>query len=193
MTLEGGKDVTAVLEEARAGDPEAASRVLALIYGELRRMAGFLMRGQRPDHTLQATALVNEVIARLLRSETLHESRNGAALCAVAARAMRHILVDHNRRRGRGKRGGGWHRVGLEGVADPPEALTGLEKLALEEALQGLAEVHPQQADVVTLRFYGGLTVPEVAEVLGVSVSTVESHYRIARAWLYDRLKEEQA
>ena len=193
MTLDGRQDVTAILEEARAGSPEAASRVLALLYQELRRLAGCLMRGQRPDHTLQPTALVNEVIVRLLRSETLREARNGAALCAAAARAMRRILIDHSRTRGRGKRGGGWNRVGLEGVSDPPGAPAGLDRLALEEALQDLAEVEPRPADVITLRFFGGMSVPEVAEALGVSVSTVEGDYRVARAWLYDRLREDQA
>ncbi len=185
-------DVTDMLDAARGGDPDAAWRALALIHEQMRRAAGFLMRGERAEHTLQPTALVNEAVLKLLGSEALRQARDGPALCLAATRAMRQLLVDHARARGRVKRGGTGKRLALESVLDaacPPKD----HDLALQEALADLATLSPRQADVVTLRFFAGLSVPEAAQALGVSVSTVESEFRISRAWLRQRLGEDSA
>lgn len=192
MTEDAGQDVTAMLDEARAGNPDAAWRALAMIYEEMRRAAGRLMVGERAAHTLQPTALVNEVVVKLLGSEAVLKARDGAALCLAATHAMRQVLIDHARSRGRLKRGGGWKRSDLDNVPDLSRP-AGLADLALQEALEDLAKLSKRQSDVVTLRYYAGMSFPEVARALGVSLSTAESDFRIAKAWLYGRLKEENA
>ncbi|MBY0231867.1 MAG: RNA polymerase subunit sigma [Gemmataceae bacterium] len=179
-------NVTTLLDAAREGDPDAAWRALALIHERMRRAAGYLMRGERAEHTWQPTALVNEAALRLLGSEALKQAQDGPGLVLAATRAMRQLLVDHARARGRLKRGGVGKRLALDSV--PDVAAPGEGDLALQEALGDLARLSPRQADVVTLRFFGGLSVPEAAEALGVSVSTVEADYRVARAWLRQRL-----
>jgi RNA polymerase sigma factor (TIGR02999 family) len=190
MTEDVGMDVTAILDEARAGNPDAAWRALAMIYAEMRRAAARLMVGERAAHTLQPTALVNEVVVRLLGSEAVVQARDGPALCLAATHAMRQVLIDHARAKGRLKRGGGWKRTDLDSVPDLSRP-AGHADLALQEALQDLAKLSQRQCDVVTLRFYAGMSVPETARALGVSVSTVESDFRIARAWLHNRFGEE--
>jgi RNA polymerase sigma-70 factor, ECF subfamily len=146
-------------------------------------MAGGLMRHERPGHTLQPSALVHEALLRLLRDEALADVPNRGFLFAAAAQAMRQVLVDHARRRGARKRNG--HRVQIPMY----QVLTsfeerGLDMIALHEALIDLAREHPRQAQVVTLRFFGGLSVPGVAAALGVSDTTAEGDWRFARAWL---------
>jgi RNA polymerase sigma factor (TIGR02999 family) len=179
--------LTALLGEVRAGDADAQDRLVRAIYAELRRIAGGLMQNERPGHTLQPSALVHEALMRLLDGDALADVPNRRYLFAAAAQAMRQVLVDHARRRGAAKREGGRARVPLD------EALTaiegqGLDILALHEALDRLAWEHPRPAQVVTLRFFGGLSVPEVAAALAVSVTTVESDWRFARAWLKGQL-----
>jgi RNA polymerase sigma factor (TIGR02999 family) len=187
MEPEGRGSLTAILNEVRAGDPDARDRLVRAIYAELRRTAGALMRRERPDHTLQTTALVHEALLRLLDGDTLADAPNRRYLFAAAAQAMRQVLVDHARRRHARKREGNRARVPLDQVLAGLDE-QGLDVIALHEALERLAQEHPRPAQVVTLRFFGGLSVPEVAETLGVSDTTIESEWRFARAWLKGQL-----
>jgi RNA polymerase sigma factor (TIGR02999 family) len=180
-------DLTALLGEVRAGRSDAQARLVRAIYDELRRMAGGVMRRERPDHTLQASALVNEALLRLLSGATLADAPDRRYLFAASARAMRQVLVDHARRRRTSKRSGQRARVPLDAALAGFEA-QGLDVLALHEALERLARVHPRPARVVELRFFGGLAVPEVAGALDVSDTTVENDWRFARAWLRGQL-----
>jgi RNA polymerase sigma factor (TIGR02999 family) len=180
-------DLTALLAEVRAGSAEARARLIVAIYGEMRRMAGAFMRRERPDHTLQPSALVNEALLRLLSGHVLVEAADRRYLFAAIAQAMRQVLVDHARRRKASKRPSRRSRVPLDwALADLDER--GLDVLALHDVLERLARTHPRQAQVVELRFFGGLSVPEVADTLGVSDTTVESDWRFARAWLRGQL-----
>jgi RNA polymerase sigma factor (TIGR02999 family) len=180
-------DLTTLLGEVRAGRPDAQARLVRAIYDELRRMASRLMRRERPDHTLQASALVNEALLRLLSGEALADAPDRRYLFGAAAQAMRQVLVDHARRRRTSKRPGNRARVPLDTVLAAFDE-RGLDVIALHEALEGLAQAHPRQAQVVELRFFGGLSVPEVVEALGVSDTTVETDWRFARAWLRGQL-----
>jgi RNA polymerase sigma factor (TIGR02999 family) len=187
MGAEQRGDLTAILNEARAGREDAKERLVRAIYAELRRTAGGLMRRERPGHTLQTTALVHEALLRLLDGDTLADVPNRRYLFAAAAQAMRQVLVDHARRRRRRKRDGDRVRVPLDQVLAGFDD-QGLDVIALHEALDRLAQEHPRPAQVVELRFFGGLTVPEVAEALAVSDTTIESDWRFARAWLKGQL-----
>lgn len=180
---------TALLAQVRAGDAHARERLLPLVYEELRALAERYMRGQRPGHTLQTTALVNEAYIRLVAREAQGwESR--AHFMAVAAAAMRSVLIDHARRKGTDKRGGGRRRVPIEGAAilteDPVEDL-----LAIDEALTRLSAMDEQKGRIVELRFFGGLTNEDTAQAVGVSPATVKREWRFARAWLYKELTGE--
>ena len=187
MGTERGGDLTAILSEARSGGTEARERLVRAIYAELRRTAGGLMRRERPGHTLQTTALVHEALLRLLDGDTLADIPNRRYLFAAAAQAMRQVLVDHARRRHARKRDGNRVRVPLNQVLAGFDA-QGLDVIALHEALERLAQEYPRPAQVVDLRFFGGLSVPEVAEVFEVSDTTIESDWRFARAWLKGQL-----
>jgi RNA polymerase sigma factor (TIGR02999 family) len=187
MEAEKQGDLTAVLGEIRAGVPGAQDRLIRAIYGELRRTAGGLMRRDRPGHTLQPSALVHEALLRLLDGDALTDVPNRRYLFAAAAQAMRQVLVDHARRRNTQKRGGNRVRFPLDQVLAGFDD-QGLDVIALQEALDRLAQDHPRQAQVVDLRFFGGLTVREVAETLAVSEGTVENDWRFARAWLRRQL-----
>jgi RNA polymerase sigma factor (TIGR02999 family) len=180
-------EVTTLLEEIRAGNEEARHRLAERIYGELREVAAGLMRGEPAGHTLQPTALLHEAFARLIGAGVLGEAPNRAYLFGAAARAMREVLVDHARRRQADKRGAGRSRLPLDAVLAYFEEQD-LDVVALHEALDRLADFHERQSQVVTLRFFAGMTVPEVAQELGVSISTVEADFRIARAWLRQQL-----
>ena len=186
MGTEQRGDLTAILNEARSGGADARERLVRAIYAELRRTAGGLMRRERPGHTLQTTALVHEALLRLLDGDTLADVPNRRYLFA-AAQAMRQVLVEHARRRQARKRHGNRVRIPLDQVLAGFDE-QGLDVIALHEALERLAQDHPRPAQVVTLRFFGGLSVPEVAEVFEVSDTTIESDWRFARAWLKGRL-----
>jgi RNA polymerase sigma-70 factor, ECF subfamily len=147
-----------------------------------------LMRRERTDHTLSPTAVVHEAVIRLLGEAVFDKAADRNFLFASAARAMREVLIDHARRRAAGRRGGGARRVPLDLVADYFQA-QGLDVVAVHEALDRLAELNERQSQVMTLRYFGGLTVPEVAAALGVSVVTVERDWRLARAWLSGELE----
>jgi RNA polymerase sigma factor (TIGR02999 family) len=182
--------VTTLLAEIRAGHAAAHDRLVALVYDELRRRASALLHRERPGHTLQPTALVHEALLRLLGREALAGSRDRAHLMAAAARAMRQVLVDHARRRAADKRGGGQEQVPLDEVL-AYFAEQRLDVVALHEALDRLAGLHHRQSQVVELRFFCGHTVEEVADLLEVSVSTVESDFRKAAAFLHSQLSED--
>ncbi len=176
------RPATQILLELGAGDREAARRLMPVVYERLRAMAGAYFRSQRTDHTLDPTALVHEAFLKLV-----DQSRVGgddrAHFFAVAARAMRLVLADHARRKRSAKRGGEWDRVTL-GAAPAPNSENTLDLIALDEALTKLTDLNERHAQMVELRFFSGMSVDEVATVLGISKSTVESDWRVVRAWL---------
>lgn len=188
MSVESQRDVTRILERARAGGGH--DELIALIYEELRRMAGGLMRRERANHTLAPTAVVHEAVIRLLGEAVFDRAEDRGFLFASAARAMREVLIDHARKRGAERRGGGWRRRPLDTIVDDIES-QGVDVVAIHEALERLEALNPRQSQVVTLRYFGGMTVPEVAAALGVAVVTVERDWRLARAWLIGRLRED--
>ena len=178
-------EVTRILSALNAGDPGAAQQLLPLVYDELRRLAAAQLAREKPGHTLDATALVHEAWVHLTGGQSF-ESRSH--FFRASAEAMRRILVDHARARSAGKRGGGWTRVELADwhkVAQAPEQV-----LALSEALDRFAGVEPRKAELVTLRFFGSLPMPEAADALGVSLPTTERWWAFARSWLYTELLE---
>jgi RNA polymerase sigma factor (TIGR02999 family) len=189
MGVEPLGDLSLILGRARAGDERARGELIALVYDQLRQVATRLMRRERHDHTLPPTAVVHEAVIRLLGDAVFDRSPDRAFLFASAARAMREVLVDHARRRSADRRGGSWRRVPLDNVVDYFEE-QGLDVSAVHEALDRLAELNERQGQVMTLRYFGGLTVPEVAAALDVSVVTVERDWRLARAWIRDQLRE---
>jgi RNA polymerase sigma-70 factor (ECF subfamily) len=187
MDTESPRGLTHILGRARAGDEGARGELVALVYDELRRVASQLMRRERIDHTLSPTAVVNEAVIRLLGEADFDRATDRSYLLASAARAMREVLIDHARRRSAGRRGGGRRRVPLDAVVDYFEG-QGVDIVAVHEALDRLAALNGRQAQVMTLRYFGGMTVPEVAAALGVAVVTVEREWRLARAWLAGQL-----
>lgn len=175
--------VTALLEHARSGDQHALDELLPHVYGELRRIAGRYVRREREGGTLQATALVHEAYLRLAKDTDL-SFQNRAHLLGISARAMREILVERARARHAQKRGGGEARVTLdEGMIG--DVARQVDTLILHAAMEKLAALDAQQARIVELRFFGGLTIEETADVVGVSPATVKRDWAIARAWLY--------
>ncbi len=175
-------------------DPATAEKLFPVVYDELRRLArGYLSR-ETPGHTLQPTALVHEAYLKLI-DQTRVDWKGRTHFYAVGAKVMRRLLVDHARERGALKRGAGWQNVSFSEALDPlgGEVLDPEQLLDLNTALEQLAEIDEREARVVTLRFFGGLTVEQVAEVLGVSKRTVENDWRHAQAWLRLRLSEEKA
>jgi RNA polymerase sigma factor (TIGR02999 family) len=182
------EDTTRILREIRDGDESAAERLVPLIYDDLRALAGRYMRNEAADHTLQPTALVHEAFLRLVDTDRV-EWKTRAHFMAVAARTMRRILVDHARRRNAAKRGGGKKVTLVEGMAFNEQRP--IDLVALDEALAKLAVIDGRQSSVVELRFFGGLAVEEIADVLDVSTATVKRDWRFARAWLLHELGKE--
>jgi RNA polymerase sigma factor (TIGR02999 family) len=183
---EGTPDITQLLAEWSARDPGARDRLLPIVYKELRRLAHYYMRDERADHTLQTTALVNELYLRLAGLRDLHW-RDRAHFFAMAGTLMRRVLVDYARRHSRAKRGGGVAIATLDdrAGATPPASV---DLLALDRALERLAAVDPQQSRIVELRFFGGLSIEETAEALSISPATVKREWTTARAWLHHEL-----
>jgi RNA polymerase sigma-70 factor (ECF subfamily) len=179
-------NVTGLLENAQIGDKSALDELLPLVYDELKRVAGRQLSLERPDHTLQATALVNEAYLVLVGQHSV-DWRNRAHFFSIASEAMRRILVNYAVRRRTEKRGANVTCVALEDVASFPEQKD-LDLVELDAALNRLAEVDREQARIVEMRFFGGLTLEEIAEVLNVSESTVKREWRSARAWLLTQL-----
>lgn len=178
--------VTQLLGRWRSGDREALDALIPLVYTELRRIAQHYLRNERPGHTLQSTALVHEAYVRMIRQD-LPEWQNRAHFFAVAAQIMRQILVDHARAYRADKRGGGVCRLTLDEALHDPQPLD-VDVVALDDALKTLSEMDPQQGKVVELKFFGGLSIEDTAEVLGISSSTVKRDWVTARAWLYREL-----
>ncbi len=182
-------EITRILNAVEQGDPRAADRLLPLVYEELRRLAAQRLVQEAPGQTLQATALVHEAYLRLVGGDEEPSWNGRAHFFAAAAEAMRRILVEKARRRKRVRHGGGRRRIDLdEGCAlvRPPSD----DLLAIDEALTRLAALNPVRAELVKLRFFAGLTMPEAAEVLGVSLATAERYWTFARTWLYAELSE---
>jgi RNA polymerase sigma factor (TIGR02999 family) len=182
-------DVTRILSAIEAGEPQAADKLLPLVYRELRKLAAARLANEKPGQTLQPTALVHEAFVRLVGGEAQQAWNSRGHFFAAAAEAMRRILVEQARRKRRLKHGGELNRVDLDSAcasAEPPS----IDVLALDEALTKLAAEEPAKADLVKLRFFAGLTMPEASAALGISLATAERYWTFARAWLYSELTE---
>ena len=180
------EQVTSLLLRWRSGDKAALDALMPLVYDELRRLAHHYLQRERPDHTLQSTALVHEAYARLV-GQNLPEWQNRAHFFGVAAQLMRQILVDYARSHRAGKRGGSACKLPLDD-AESHTSIADVDVVALDDALQTLARLDPQQSRVVELRFFAGLSIEDTSEVLGVSPSTVKRDWNTARVWLYREL-----
>lgn len=186
----GGPDVTTLLHAWSAGDGTAGDRLVSLVYGDLHRRAAAYLRRERRDHVLQPTALVHEAYLRLIDQKRV-AWQNRAQFFGIASQIMRRILVDHARRGRMAKRSGQWLQVTLDERkirSLPPD----VDVLALDEALNKLAEFDPRKSRIAELRFFGGLSLQEAAHVLDISVATVERDWQTARAWLYATLMGER-
>ncbi len=177
------EEITRLLADWGRGDREALDRLAPLVHAELRGIARRQMSRERPGHTLQATALVNEAYLRLAGQDGF-EYKDRAHFYAVCAQVMRHVLIDHARAHARDKRGGGAVQVTL-GEAEGLDAGRAADLVALDEALRELEELDPQKGRIVELRYFAGLGIEETAEVLGISPTTVRREWRRAKAWLY--------
>lgn len=184
------QDVTHLLIQWSKGDSAALDALVPLVYDELRRLAQLYLSREKPGHTLSSTALVHEAYLRLVKQKDV-TWQNRAHFFGVASRMMRRILVDHARRHGYAKRGGGGMTISLdETVASAPEREINL--VALDDALDTLAKLDERQSRMVELRFFGGLSIEETSEVLGVSAPTVKREWASARAWLYREIRGPQ-
>jgi RNA polymerase sigma factor (TIGR02999 family) len=181
-----GPVIAELLAAWASREPGARDRVVTTLYEELRRLARIHLERERPDHTLQPTALVNEVYLRLATLERMQWRDRGHFL-AMMSTLMRRVLVDHARMHGRDKRGGGVSVTSLDGH-DAPGPVSSLDIIALDHALAALATIDERQAQIVELRFFGGLTVEETAAALDLSPATVKREWASARAWLYQRI-----
>jgi RNA polymerase sigma-70 factor, ECF subfamily len=180
-------EVTVLLAQLAEGNQKAASKLIPLVYSEMRRLAGAYMRRERGDHTLQPTALVNEAYLKLVEQRSV-DWQSRAHFFGIAAQVMRRILVDHARGHLRDKRGGGQKPVPIdEALVFAPEQSE--EFLKLDEALERLTKLDPRQGKIVELRFFGGLTVEQTAELLEISPKTVKRDWSMAKAWLHGELK----
>lgn len=181
-------DVTQLLRRWRGGDKAALDELMPLVYDELHRLAHRYISHERPGHTLQTTALVDEAYVRLVEKKEIRWE-NRTHFFAVSAQIMRRILVDYARQSHSAKRGGAAQKVTLDEQALVSRQRSA-ELVALDEAMRGLAEVYPRRSEVVELRYFGGLNNKEIAEVLSVSEATVERDWRFAKAWLYRELEK---
>lgn len=186
-------EVTVILKRLGTGDQDAARELLPILYHELRRLAESAFRGQRKNHTLQPTVLVHEAFIKLVGKPT-SEYNDRKHFIRVAATAMRQILINHARMHATDKRGGGETRIEFnEELISGKSQNDTLDVLALNEAMEKLAQMDARKHQVVELRFFGGLTMPEIAEVLGASLTTVEADWRAARAWLKVNMGESES
>ncbi len=189
VVLTEPENFTQILHETSEGSREAADRLLPLVYDELRRLAQSRLADERAGHTLQATALVHETYLKLIDIDQM-KWQNRAHFFAVAATAIRRLLIDHARSRGREKRGGEAVKLSLDEALTVAAEGPGTDLIELNEALERFALEEPERARVVELRFFGGLTGEEIAEVLGVDRRTVTRYWLHGRAWLYRELQE---
>ena len=189
--MNSSQQITVCLQRLRGGDPHAAAEMLPMVYEELRALAAHLMRGDRPGHTLQPTALVHEAWLKIQRA--LGEGadvRDRQHFLAIAATAMRQVLINHARDRQSQKRGSGAPRLPLDDCLDAVEAAVG-NVVEVDDLLARLAREHPRPARIVELRVFGGLLVEEVAQALDLAESTVKADWRFARAWLQQAMRPE--
>jgi RNA polymerase sigma factor (TIGR02999 family) len=186
MAPQSSGEITRLLAEWVADRPESTPELWSMVYRELRRIANAYMRNERPDHTLQTTALVNEAYVRLFQGEPFRWENRQHFFC-VMAQTMRRILVDHAREHCAQKRGGDFERVSLEAAHDLSTG-TSDQLLAMDEALEELGKLKPRQARVVELRFFAGLTADQTAAVLSISPETVKLDWRFAKAWLQGQM-----
>jgi len=182
-------EITQLLLRWSGGDKAALDQLMPLIYDELRRIAGYYLNRQRPGHTLQATALVNEAFIRLIEVRNVRW-QDRAHFFAVAAKIMRNILIDYARSHQRTKRGRGVLPISLNNVADIVEGQAS-ELIALDDALNSLNDIDRRKSEIVELRFFGGLSIDETAEVLRISSPTVQREWRMAKAWLHRELSNQ--
>jgi RNA polymerase sigma factor (TIGR02999 family) len=185
MLEDRGDDVTALLRQWTGGDPHALEQLVPLVYKELRKLAHYHLQAERPDHTLQSTALVHEVYLRLFRGQP-KEFQNRTHFIAVASRLMRQVLVDYARERKAGKRDGGC-RIMLE-CLDALPVKGDAELIALDDALNELARLDERQGKIVEMKFFGGLSSPEISEAMGLSRATVDRDWATARVWLHRQM-----
>ncbi len=190
MSQTSTQDLTQMLIQLSEGKAQVVDDILPLIYDELRRLAGNYLRRERSDHTLQPTALVHEAYLKLI-DQTQVKWQNRAHFFGIAANIMRRILVDYARQHRADKRGGAAEKLPLKEEILIVSEGKSAELLALDEALENLAKIDSQKSKIVELRYFGGLSVEETAEVLGVSEITVKRHWRMAKAWLYGQLSQE--
>jgi RNA polymerase sigma-70 factor, ECF subfamily len=189
MAESSPNEVTQLLLDCSAGDKSALDRLMPLVYDELRKLARSYLARERPGHTLQTTALVNEAYLRLVDQKSV-QWQNRAHFFGIASQMMRRILVDHARSRHYKKRGGDTHLVSLDqAVVVSPERAA--EVVALDDALTSLAEIDPRKSHMVEMRFFGGLSIEETAEVLGLSPGTVMRDWTLAKAWLRREISKE--
>jgi RNA polymerase sigma factor (TIGR02999 family) len=181
--------ITQLLQGWRDGDQKSLDALLPLVYNELRRLAHFHLHKERPDHTLQSAALVHEAYLRLVGVEApLWEGRTH--FFAIASQLMRQVLVDYARRRGAGKRGGGVCLLSLQDVGEKARGKE-MDIIALDDALQRLAEIDPRQSRIVEMRFFGGLTLKEISTALEIGTATVQRDWTAARAWLHREISRQ--
>lgn len=183
MNPEPRREITQLLQDWQGGDRGALDALLPRIYKELRRLAHFQLRNERPDHTLQSAALVHEAYLRLAGVKS-PEWEGRTHFFAVAAQLMRQILVDYARRHGAAKRGGSVCKLSLQDAMETPRKAE-VDIVALDDALQQLAKIDARQSRVVELRFFGGLSLNEISEALGIAPATVQRDWTAARAWLH--------
>lgn len=191
MSKQSPSEITQMLIELTDGNQEVVNRILPHIYDELRRLAGSYLRRERSDHTLQPTALVHEAYMKLIDQRQV-KWQNRAHFFGIAAQVMRRILMDHARKHIAEKRGGDAEKLPLEEEILIVSHERSAELVALDDALHGLAEMDEQKARIVELRYFGGLSIEETAEVMGVSVPTINRQWRTAKAWLYSQITGEQ-
>ena len=186
MDTPGSTKVTQILREWNAGDTSAADRLLPLVYGELRALGAHYLRGERADHTLQATALVHEAYLKMV-NQRWAAWQNRVQFASIAARAMRQVLIEHARANKAAKRAGRLQKVYLDETQELG-APRNPDLIELDEALKDFAELYPRKGEVVELKFFGGLEIDEIAEALKVSTKTVKRDWTFARAWLCRQL-----
>jgi RNA polymerase sigma factor (TIGR02999 family) len=181
-------DATRILQAIEQGDPHAAEKLLPLVYQELRRLAAARLANEKPGQTLQATALVHDAYIRLVNVEKAMSWKSRGHFFAAAAEAMRRILVENARRKSSHKHGGKWNEVEIE-LADIPTRVAPQKLIDLDTALEEFGQQDPAKAKLVVLRYFGGLSIEQACEALGISRVTAHRHWTYARAWLHHRLK----
>jgi RNA polymerase sigma factor (TIGR02999 family) len=191
MKCEPPNEITQLLQDWRDGDGKALDILLPRVYKELRRLARYQLRNERPDHTLQSAALVHEVYLRLVGVSAPQQWESRTHFFAIAAQLMRQILVDYARRHGAAKRGGSVCKVSLEDAMATPRRAP-VDVVALDDALQELARIDERQSRVVELRFFAGLSLNEISEVLEIAPATVQRDWTAARAWLHREISRDR-